>query len=648
MTMAGSMSDSLLRSLFAEALEHQQAHRDEAARKLYRSILAARPEVWQAKSNLEVLAGQALARGVSQHQAGRLAEAMPFYRAVLEDFPDHVDALRLLGLAEWGTSKRGDGLRLLMRALAVEPGHAETEAGLRTVLGDLLAEAVSRQRDGRRAVANALYGLLLVLLPAEFSVLGNLATVLRELGRPCEAVSWRRRAAALNPSYPETLWALGLELFDAERWGEAAEAFGRVAAGRSGQVQAPFRRRVADSAADGATPAACQRNGLLALALHHYESWEPGPDLDCLAVPPAPVPASERVPDAYPYEVVENGAWWTRMRQATPAAPLDSRILTLGAATLLQAGCYADGVPLWHSAVLRRGADAGSFSGPPEMVNSYFSTLYVDTPRRRVFIDAAQVEPVSDPGSGPVLYLENWHRNYGHWMLDDLPRLLLMERAGVIEGCRLFIPWLASFQIKTLHELGLGDRLIGPTPWVRSQDYLYAHRFERLLLCTHPAMAEVVSSMRRAFLSRAAATGPRPERVLISRRKTSKTRMRNEARVADFLEARGFTVVAPETLSLEEQIALFANARIIVSATGSAYTNLVFARPGTTYLELTSRRVFEVMCDRFMHYDMFPQLEIRHLVMVFEALDEQGYDRFPVDSSFEVDLESLGRVVAAL
>ena len=52
------------------------------------------------------------------------------------------------------------------------------------------------------------------------------------------------------------------------------------------------------------------------------------------------------------------------------------------------------------------------------------------------------------------------------------------------------------------------------------------------------------------------------------------------------LTARGFTVVDPGTLSVQEQIDHFAAARVIVAPHGAALTNLSFCRPGVRLLEL--------------------------------------------------------------
>ena len=56
------------------------------------------------------------------------------------------------------------------------------------------------------------------------------AAVLREIGRPEEAVSWARRAIQLNPYHPNWYWmSVARTLHDAGHYAEALEAYARIA-----------------------------------------------------------------------------------------------------------------------------------------------------------------------------------------------------------------------------------------------------------------------------------------------------------------------------------------------------------------------------------------------------------------------------------
>jgi capsular polysaccharide biosynthesis protein len=59
-----------------------------------------------------------------------------------------------------------------------------------------------------------------------------------------------------------------------------------------------------------------------------------------------------------------------------------------------------------------------------------------------------------------------------------------------------------------------------------------------------------------------------------------------EARIERAAAVLGFETVAPETLSLADQVQLFATARGIAGPPGAAYTNLIWAQPGVRVLSI--------------------------------------------------------------
>src|SRR5262249_8947792 len=88
------------------------------------------------------------------------------------------------------------------------------------------------------------------------------------------------------------------------------------------------------------------------------------------------------------------------------------------------------------------------------------------------------------------------------------------------------------------------------------------------------ALREAVRRMRAGV---GGAGEERPK--LLIRRNAIVRQMTNEAEIAEALVARGFIEVAPERLSLDEQVALYSRARMVVGATGAAMANLIFCQP---------------------------------------------------------------------
>jgi predicted O-linked N-acetylglucosamine transferase (SPINDLY family) len=66
----------------------------------------------------------AFAEALEHHQAGRLDAAAALYRAILAREPNHADSLHLLGLITAETADPIAGITLIRRAMSLDPGQA--------------------------------------------------------------------------------------------------------------------------------------------------------------------------------------------------------------------------------------------------------------------------------------------------------------------------------------------------------------------------------------------------------------------------------------------------------------------------------------------------------------------------------------------
>lgn len=64
--------------------------------------------------------------------------------------------------------------------------------------------------------------------------------------------------------------------------------------------------------------------------------------------------------------------------------------------------------------------------------------------------------------------------------------------------------------------------------------------------------------------------------------------LRNEEAIANRLAAKGFRVIEPGSMSLEEQISTFKGAEYVVGSAGAGMTNIAFCQPGTNVVLLSS------------------------------------------------------------
>jgi predicted O-linked N-acetylglucosamine transferase (SPINDLY family) len=154
---------------------------------------------------------QALETAVGHHQAGRLFEAESLYRQILAQWPDHADALHLLGLVALQTGHYEPAIELIGRAIAIAPGMATFHCNL--------GEAYRRAGQTARAIAS--FRRAIELAPGLTEAHCNLGSALKTGGHHEEAISAYRRAIELDPRLPEAHNNLGTAYFELGRTEEA-------------------------------------------------------------------------------------------------------------------------------------------------------------------------------------------------------------------------------------------------------------------------------------------------------------------------------------------------------------------------------------------------------------------------------------------
>jgi len=193
--------------------------------------------------------------------------------------------------------------------------------------------------------------------------------------------------------------------------------------------------------------------------------------------------------------------------------------------------------------------------------------------------------PVRDV-AGPLAVLfgpadETW----GHWIVDYLPRLWVLQAAGYdLATLRFLVPCdQRPFAHALLECFGIGpERCVIYNQWtelIRSELLLLPmglRRENRFSTCfaaatlwwtgkLQAACGGTIGTQRQIFLSRADAS---QERV-----------MTNRAEIEAAARDAGYAVVRPEELSLAEQVTLYSGCRVLVGEYGSALHNSVFCGP---------------------------------------------------------------------
>lgn len=292
--------------------------------------------------------------------------------------------------------------------------------------------------------------------------------------------------------------------------------------------------------------------------------------------------------------------------------------------------------------------------------------------------------------SGRVAVLSSLSGNtYFHWIVDVLPRLELLRRSGIsLES----IDWFLvnsdrhSFQRETLSQLGIpaakiiasdqhphiqATELIVPAfsghfgwlePWALSflRQTFRPLRSPSSQSGSNPANPAVALSrgpqhtvrfsqadVKYGYRNPLQVSAALPERIYITRSNANHRQILNEAQVLEQVARLGFVSVELEALSFQQQVDLFAHAKLILAPHGSGLTNLVFCNPGATVIELVSPHYI-----RHYYWVISRLLGLKHYFLVGEVLPcypvrELMYQN-PLLEDIWINLDSLKSTLARL
>ncbi len=136
---------------------------------------------------------------ISQHQAGRVAEAEVIYHQILAQQPDHAEALHMLGILAAQTGQPSMAEDFIRKAIRINPNLAQAHNNL----GFLLAAR------GQLDQAIASYRQAIKITPDLIEPHNNLAFALNAKKRFDEAGAAAQQALRINPKFAEAHINLG-------------------------------------------------------------------------------------------------------------------------------------------------------------------------------------------------------------------------------------------------------------------------------------------------------------------------------------------------------------------------------------------------------------------------------------------------------
>lgn len=178
--------------------------------------------------------------------------------------------------------------------------------------------------------------------------------------------------------------------------------------------------------------------------------------------------------------------------------------------------------------------------------------------------------------------------NYYHWLIDSLPRLVLLQR--YYPGCQLLVPspvpgyvqqTALMFGFKRLLPLEAG--IIAAVPQLVMPDYVAEPGSQNKAL---------LKEVRNTILSALdLVSSPNGRRIYVSRNQQPIRRLLNEESIEPILRQYGFETISFEGMPFADQVRTMREATVLIGVHGANLTNMLFMAPQTIVIELMSDNI---------------------------------------------------------
>jgi capsular polysaccharide biosynthesis protein len=184
-----------------------------------------------------------------------------------------------------------------------------------------------------------------------------------------------------------------------------------------------------------------------------------------------------------------------------------------------------------------------------------------------------------------ILCVQDWSNNYFHWMTEVLPHIVVMHQANPSTPVLIPSNYLEySFIRQSLERLKIAFKTFDVKSALEVKTLFaipvqHVGRFnERLFHSFRDAFSKPVNEFVK------------PHRLLyISRDKAKRRKVSNELELSSFLMSNGFEKVILEDCTLDEQMQLMNESKMVISCHGAGLTNIMFMQKGQTVIELKEK-----------------------------------------------------------
>ncbi len=194
---------------------------------------------------------------------------------------------------------------------------------------------------------------------------------------------------------------------------------------------------------------------------------------------------------------------------------------------------------------------------------------------------------------------------FGHWVQEFLPKIQFLEYHPDFKA----LPIIVDEQMPQSHfdylsyvvknriirlpvntSLRCRRLLLAPTASFLPFEVIKNHRIPLHEL--GPLSPRSMYFLRERVIHHVQGKSSYGPKLYLSRRNMTWRKLTNDAEIAEFLAGKGFDIIDVETLSFEEQVRMFREAKYIVAPNGSALLNIIFSEPDVRLIVLSQPDLF--------------------------------------------------------
>lgn len=254
-----------------------------------------------------------------------------------------------------------------------------------------------------------------------------------------------------------------------------------------------------------------------------------------------------------------------------------------------------------------------------------------------------------------VSLLKEHSTNYYHWITENIPRLILINRViNASDNHKTFknkkivllidaaMPKQCIEIVKLISNANMKIHFVKHGELIQCQTLLYCSPFWQSLDNTKGNLdikeffvdKYALSLVREEINKKIPLSQKEPFNKIYLRRRTSQMRsIINNDQVELFMIDRGFRIVETGSMSFSEQVQLFSEAKIVVGASGATFTNILFMQPKTVAI------VFFPSHPSINHYMFQPLADVSNIKLIHYKTISKF--KASIHDNFIVDIQKL-------